>query len=146
MSNPAIQMLEQGIEFVKRSGLKVDALERGHVVCRMPLAGNANHIGTMYAGALFTLAEIPGGALFLSSFDASKFYPIVTDLQIAFKKAVKSDATVEITLDDAEIARIQADAEANGKALFELRGELRDAEGDIVATSVGQYQLRQMGR
>jgi thioesterase domain-containing protein len=146
MSNPAIQMLEQGIEFVKRSGLKVEALERGRVVCRMPLAGNVNHIGTMYAGALFTLAEIPGGALFLSSFDAGKFYPIVTDLQISFKKAVKSDATVEICMEDAEIERIQAEATTNGKALFELRGELRNADGELVATSVGQYQMRQIGR
>ena len=146
MSNPAIQMLEQGIEFVKRSGLKVEALERGRVVCRMPLASNVNHIGTMYAGALFTLAEIPGGALFLSSFDTSKFYPIVTDLQMAFKKAVKTDATVEIRLDDAEIERIQADAQAHGKALFELCGELKNTDGEIVATSVGQYQLRQIGR
>ena len=146
MTNPAIMMLEQGIEFVKRTGLKIDALERGRVVCRMPLAGNVNHIGTMYAGALFTLAEIPGGALFLSSFDTSRYYPIVTDLQISFKKAVKSDATVEMTLDDAEIDRIQADAQANGKALFELSGELKNADGDVVATYVGQYQLRQIGR
>lgn len=146
MSNPAIQMLEQGIEFVKRTGLKVEALERGRVVCRMPLAGNVNHIGTMYAGALFTLAEIPGGALFLSSFDPSRFYPIVTDLQISFRKVVKSDATTEMFLPEDEIERIQADAEANGKALFELRGELKDAEGEVVATSVGQYQLRQQGR
>lgn len=146
MSNPVIQLLEESIDFIKRAGLKVEALERGRVVCRMPLAGNVNHIGTMYAGALFTLAELPGGALFFSSFDASKYYPIVTDLQISFKKAVKSDATVEMVLDEEEISRIQSEAETQGKARFELRGELLDAEGDVVATSVGQYQLRQIGR
>lgn len=146
MSHPAIALLEQGIEFVKNAGLKVEALERGRVVCRMPFKGNANHIGTMYAGALFTLAEIPGGALFLSSFDPGKFYPIVTDLQISFKKPVKSDATVEICLSDEEIHRITEDAQSQGKALFELRGELKNEQGEIVALSVGQYQLRQLGR
>ena len=65
---------------------------------------------------------------------------------MAFKKAVKTDATVEIRLDDAEIERIQADAQAHGKALFELCGELKNTDGEIVATSVGQYQLRQIGR
>jgi acyl-coenzyme A thioesterase PaaI-like protein len=112
----------------------------------MPLAGNVNHIGTMYAGALFTLAELPGGALYFSSFDTSKYYPIVTDLQISFTKAATTEVTVEITLSDAEIARIEGEAASNGKAVFALQAELKDANGNVVATSSGQYQLRQMGR
>ena len=146
MSDSVIHMLENSIEFIQRSGLKVETLERGHVICRMPLAGNVNHIGTMYAGALFTLAEVPGGALFFSSFDAKKYYPIVTDLQISFKRPVKSDAIAEFRMSDEEIARIETDAEHNGKALFELQGELKDTDGNIVATSTGQYQMRQVGR
>jgi hypothetical protein len=39
----------------------------------------------------FTVAEIPGGALFLSSFDTSKYFPIVKALNIAFLKPAKSD-------------------------------------------------------
>lgn len=145
MSDSATQVIE-GIEFIQRSGLKIDALERGRVVCRMPLQGNVNHIGTMYAGALFTLAEVPGGALYYSSFDTSKYYPIVTDLQISFVRPTKTDATVEFSLSETEIARIEADAEASGKAIYELHGELKDADGNTVATSVGQYQLRKMDR
>lgn len=56
------------IPFVRRSGVRVLALEAGRVVCEMPLKGNVNHIGTMYAGALFTLAEFPGGPLMLATF------------------------------------------------------------------------------
>ena len=37
----------------------------------MPFKPNRNHLGTMYAGALFTLAEIPGGAVLISAFDMS---------------------------------------------------------------------------
>ena len=59
-ATPAIRMLENGIPFVERCGFKVEALERGRVVCRMPIEGNTNHIGTMYAGALFTCA-LKGG-------------------------------------------------------------------------------------
>jgi len=66
----AKKALESGIKFVANCGLKVVELRRGYVKCLMPYAGDGNHIGTMYAGALFTLAEIPGGALFSSSFDA----------------------------------------------------------------------------
>ena len=67
----ARQFTEDKIAFVKRMNLKAEVLEPGFVRLRVPLAGNENHIGSMYAGALFTLAEIPGGALFLTSFDAS---------------------------------------------------------------------------
>jgi hypothetical protein len=50
------------IAFVQRSGLRTSAGVET-VRLRMPLI-DQNHIGGMYAGALFTLAEIPGGALF----------------------------------------------------------------------------------
>ena len=40
-----------------RKSFKIETLEPGRVVCRMPIEGNTNHIGTMYAGALFTCAE-----------------------------------------------------------------------------------------
>ena len=138
----AKKMLEGGIKFVERSGLKVVELRRGTVQCLMPFASNGNHIGTMYAGALFTLAEIPGGALFLSSFDATRFYPIVKELNIKFLKPVKSDATIEITLSEERINALQAEASERGKAEFVLEGEIKTADGTVVAASHGIYQLR----
>ena len=138
----AKKMLEGGIKFVANSGLHVVELRRGYVKCLMPFAGNGNHIGTMYAGALFTLAEIPGGALFLSSFDASKFYPIVKELDLRFLKPAKGDVTVEIALDDIHIASLSAQAAEKGKAEFILEGQLKSADGSIVAESRGVYQIR----
>jgi len=138
----AKKMLEGGIKFVANSGLRVVELRRGYVKCLMPFAGNGNHIGTMYAGALFTLAEIPGGALFLSSFDASKFYPIVKELDLRFLKPAKGDVTVEIALDVIHIASLSAQAAEKGKAEFILEGQLKAADGSIVAESRGVYQIR----
>jgi acyl-coenzyme A thioesterase PaaI-like protein len=138
----AKKALETGISFVKNSGLQVVELRRGYVKCRMPFANNGNHIGTMYAGALFTVAEIPGGALFLSSFDATRYFPIVRALNLEFLKPAKTDVTVEIALSDEDIAAIQAEADAKGKAEFVLEGELKDAAGVVVAKSRGVYQIR----
>lgn len=144
-AQPAIRLLESGIAFVERSGLKVELLERGRVVCRMPFAGNANHIGTMYAGALFTCAEIPGGALFLSSFDPARSFPVVKSLDLRFLKPATSDVRVDIRLNEPEIARIDADLAGHGKAEFVLEGDLTDAQGVVVAHSRGVYQLRAIG-
>ncbi|MFI4979062.1 MAG: PaaI family thioesterase [Nevskiales bacterium] len=138
----AKKMLEGGIKFVANSGLRVVELRRGYVKCLMPFAGNGNHIGTMYAGALFTLAEIPGGALFLSSFDTAKLYPIVKELDLRFLKPAKGDVTVEIALDDIHIASLSAQAAEKGKAEFILEGQLKTADGVVVAESRGVYQIR----
>jgi acyl-coenzyme A thioesterase PaaI-like protein len=140
--NVAKQALEQGIAFVRNAGLQVEELRRGYVKCRMPFKNNGNHIGIMYAGAMFTVAEIPGGALFLSSFDSSRYFPIVKALNMDFLKPARSDVTVEIRLSEDRIAGIQAEAEAKGKADFVLEGELKDAAGIVVAKSHGVYQIR----
>ena len=87
------QGIEQGIAFVARSGLVLETLTPGHVAVRMPLKGNQNHIGTLYAGALFTAAEIPGGALFLAGFDPVGCYPVVKELNLKFLKPATTDTT-----------------------------------------------------
>ncbi len=146
--SPALQgakrLLEQGIAFVKNAGLEVEALERGLVRCRMPFKGNANHIGTMYAGALFTLAEMPGGALFLTSFDTARFFPVVKALNLKFVKPAKGDVWVTARLNEEEIERIEREAGANGKADFTLNLELTDTSGAVLAISEGLYQLRRI--
>ena len=136
------QLTEEQIAFVHRSGLKAEVLEPGHVRLRMPLQGNQNHIGTMYAGALFTLAEIPGGALFLTSFDSQRFYPIVKEMNLRFRRPASSDICVEARLNTEQVSRLQDEAAAQGKAEYELELELLDGSGEVVAQSRGLYQLR----
>ncbi|MEK1906256.1 MAG: YiiD C-terminal domain-containing protein [Pseudomonas sp.] len=133
---------EEKIDFVKRSGLKAEVLEPGRVCLRMPLQGNQNHIGTLYAGALFTLAEIPGGALFLTSFDAQRFYPIIKEMNLRFRRPASSDILVEASLSQEEIERIQDEAQREGKAEYLLELQLCDLSGEVVAESRGLYQLR----
>ncbi len=140
------QLLEEKIDFVKRMGLKAEVLERGHVELLAPAAGNQNHIGSMYAGALFTLAEIPGGALFLTSFNTQRFYPVLKGMNVDFKRPALGDIRVSASLSDAEIQRIEQQAKTEGKAPYTLTLELKDAQGAVVAISQGQYQLRQIGR
>lgn len=131
--------------FATRCGSTVEELERGYCKMRMPLEPNINHIGTMYAGALFTLAELPGGVIFLSTFDTRNFYPIVKDMQIRFRRPAKTDITVEVRISEEEVLRIQSEAEANGKADFEWECDLKDTSGEVVAICRNLYQLRKIG-
>jgi acyl-coenzyme A thioesterase PaaI-like protein len=138
----ARQLTEEQIAFVKRSGLRAEVLEPGYVRLCMPLLGNQNHIGSMYAGALFTPAEIPGGALFLTSFDSQRFYPVIKEMNLRFRRPAAGDIHVEARLDAAQIDRLQGEAQSLGKADYLLELQLTDASGEIVAESRGLYQLR----
>lgn len=136
------RLTEEQIAFVRRCGLKAEVLERGHVTLRMPLAGNENHVGSMYAGALFTLAELPGGVLALTSFDSQRFYPIVKEASLRYRRPAASDVRVSARLDEDEQQRIAAEAARDSKAEYTLALQLCDLQGEVVAESRAVYQLR----
>ena len=138
--------LQETIPFVGRSEIEVEEIEVGYVKMRMPIEPNRNHVGTMYAGALFTLAEMPGGAIFVSTFDAKKFYPIVKSMDIKYVKPATTDITVEVRLSEEDAAEIAAKAAADGKADYEWQCELKDTEGNVVAITTNRYQMRSHGK
>ena len=138
-------VLASNIPFVERTGLEILELDRGYVKMKMPFEPNINHVQMMYAGALYTLAELPGGAIFATSFDAKRFYPIVKDMSIRFRRPAKTDITVEVRLDGDAAAEIQARAERDGKADYEWECELKDDSGEVVAITKNVYQLRRIG-
>lgn len=145
-SNQAMRTaIAAGIPFVGRTGLEIEVLEKGYTKMRMPFAPNVNHVGTMYAGALFTLAEFPGGAIFISSFDTSRFYPIVRDMSIRFRRPVTTDVWVEVRVSEEFVQKVQAEAEANGKADYEWESEIKDANGVVVAIAKSIFQMRKIG-
>lgn len=146
MEDPELEQLRQlcraPFPFAERTGYDIVALRPGHCHARMPLAPNVNHIGTMYAGALFTLAEMPGGAVSLATFDPTRYYPIVKDLAIRFTAPATTDVDVRVTLRDAEVERVLAEVEERGKADYAWDCELTDAHGTVVARTENLYQLR----
>jgi len=123
-------------------GLKVLELAPRRVALKMPLAGNESHVKTMYAGILFTVAEIPGGALFLSAFDPFRYFPIVKQMEVRFKKAALTDVTVAAELSEEEVERMHLELEEKGKTEFILNCEVKDEQGNVVAESTATYQIR----
>lgn len=138
--------LESTIPAAHRMGVQVVAAERGYAAATVPVEGNGNHFGVIYAGVQFTVAEILGGVIALSSFDPAKYFPLVKNLDISFVGAAKSQLRAEARLDDAEIDRIAAEAAERGKADFTVEAVVTDAEGNTVATTRGLYQLRAHGK
>lgn len=140
------EMTAGSIPLAKFAGAEVVELERGYVKMKMPFEQNKNHINIMYAGSLFTIGELPGGALFWSSFDATKCYPIVTEMSIKFLKPAKTAVTVESRISEEEIERVNKEVEENGKSIYILEQEIRDESGEVCAVTTARYQARAHGR
>lgn len=136
--------VESGIEGIRRTGLKVLSLRDRYVKLLMPLQGNINHVGIMYAGSLFTIGEVMGGAIFGASFDMGRYYPLVKEVQIRFRRPALTDITLEAELSEERVAQIQKDLEEKGKADFTLDLELIDTQGEAVSLVQGVWQGRKM--
>lgn len=134
------------IPIAHKMGVQVVEARPGFAVTTVPAEGNRNHFGVIYAGVLFTVAEVLGGIIPLITFDRSKYFPLVKNLDIQFVAMAKSDVRAEASLDDEMIARIEAEAAERGKADFTLEAVVTDADGQTVATTRGLYQLRAHGK
>ena len=134
--------MESTIPIAARMGVRVLEARRGFAAASVPAEGNGNHFGVVYAGVSFTVAEILGGIIALSSFDAGKYFPLVKNVDIAFVGRGATDLRAEATLDDETIARVEAEAAEQGKADYTLDAVVTDTAGTVIATTHGLYQLR----
>lgn len=138
--------LEFTIPVAHRMGVTAVEVRRGFAATTVPIEGNGNHFGVMYAGVLFTVAEILGGAIAVATFDNAEFYPLVKDLHVYFRKPAKTDVLAQASSSAAEIARITEEAAAKGKSDFTLTAVVTDDDGVVVAETEGLYQLRAHGK
>jgi len=134
------------VEGIKRTGLEILELADRHVRLRMPLQGNSNHVGIMYAGSLFTLGEITGGIIPAVSMDLTHLVPIVKEVNIRFRAPAMSDVFLTADIGADEAANIYRTAVEQGKADFKLDLELQDVNGAVVAIVSGTWQVRSISR
>ncbi|WP_280347169.1 YiiD C-terminal domain-containing protein [Nocardia neocaledoniensis] len=141
-----IEVINAGIEHtippMHGLGIHLVELTARRAVAVAPLAGNANHLGTMYAATIFGAAEMLGGALFFPRFDPQRYYPTVKSLQIDYHRPATSDIRATAEFDDATWARLPVELAAAGKVEFVLAAKVTDDTGTVVATTSGIYQIR----
>ncbi|HOK06230.1 MAG TPA: YiiD C-terminal domain-containing protein [Syntrophales bacterium] len=134
--------LEQAIAIIAAMGMTIEGLERGAVTVRLPKAKNVNHIGTVYAGSLFSLADFTGGVLFYSAFDPGRFFPILREATIRFLRPATTDMFCSAAVTPEEAAALAEKAAAEGKADWDLELELKDEAGNVCCTVTGRFQIR----
>jgi acyl-coenzyme A thioesterase PaaI-like protein len=92
-----------------------------------------NHIGTVSAGALLSLAEAATGEFLLRRFgSATGLIPVVRRMEAKFRRPARGpvSATVPLSVDPFE--RFEGELASKGRALLGIPVELHDSEGVLV--------------
>lgn len=134
-------MIGKTLPFTRRNGFTIEAIHQGYMRARMPLKGNHNHMGSVYAGAQFLLAEVPFGALSMIEFEG-RYIPILRGLSIRFLQQARTDLILELQLEESMVEEIIRTVDEKGKANLPLSLELKDTSGAVVATAEADYQVR----
>ena len=137
-----VNYLEKAIKIIEKMGMRILDFRKNAVKIILPKEPNVNHIGTVYAGSLFSLADYAGGVLFFATFDGKKYYPLLKEVTIAFKKPATTDITVEASMPPAQAEQIKNITDDTGKADWVLDLELKDEKGDICCIVHGIFQMR----
>ena len=102
-----------------------------------------NHIGTLHAGALFSLAETASGLVMTAAFadKLADIRPLAASASVTYAKIARGDVTATAHIDGgAEAQRATLDAE--GVVRFPVTVELRDESGEVAATVIVDWHLR----
>ncbi len=146
VTDPIVDMMNAAmastIPTAHQMGVKVVEARRGFAAATVPVEGNGNHFGVIYAGVQFTVAEILGGIIAVASFDSARYFPLVKGVDIKFVGMATTPLRAEASLCADTLARIETEAAAKGKADYRLDAVVTDATGQVVATTHGLYQLR----
>ena len=129
------------IPIISQMGAEILSQTDNTIKVKMPLAPNINHVGIMYAGSLFTLAEFPAGVLFVKRMDMTKVVPIVAEVNIRFKRPAMTDIYAHFEFEDSLFGELEAEALEKGKASFNHEQTLTDENGDVVAVTSARYVI-----
>jgi thioesterase domain-containing protein len=137
-----VSYLEKAIKIIEKMGMRILDFQKQSVKIMLPKEPNVNHIGTVYAGSLFSLADFAGGVLFYSAFDLRKYYPLLKEVTITFKRPATTDITVETSMTPEQAEGIKKIADETGKADWALDLELKDEQGNVCCIAHANFQMR----
>ena len=109
--------------------MEVVEVYQNYARMRLPINGNRNHLGTMYASSILAVAEINGGSVMISHlgnglFD--EFEPLIVGVDLNFRKVPQTDVYVELTVSKERLEKIPVQTRLKGKYFFNFESELSD--------------------
>jgi acyl-coenzyme A thioesterase PaaI-like protein len=136
--------LNQAIPFNRHVGLVVEEVTVGRGVVTLPDGEHLhNHVGSQHAGGLFSAGEAASGGAFLGAFaeHLGGLTPLAKSASIDYRKIARGPITAVGTL-DADVDQLLSKIEADGRVEFPVEVEMKDGDGNVVATMTVHWHVR----
>jgi thioesterase domain-containing protein len=124
-------------------GIEVVEASPGRVRTRLPFRPeNGNHIGTVYAGVLFSFLESSGGALVFVSFDIARWIPVIVEGSIRFVRPVTGAVESTLEIGDSERDSVHAALDTDPKSSWTLHAIAVAEDGRAACEADFVYRFR----
>lgn len=137
-------LFRAAVPFAATLGIEYDDVGPGRAVLRLADdPAKHNHIGTLHAGALFTLAESASGVCMMATVAdrLSGLTPLAARAEITYRQVARGDVTATATL-GSPLEELLATLDATGKVRFPVEVDLTDDRGEVCAHVTVDWHLR----
>jgi len=142
------EMIRNGIEQMPYNamvGIRIVEMDGGRArgtLAARPEVGN--HVGTMHAGAQFSLIEAISGAAVSSAFLdlLGRAVPLAQGAELTYRRPARGDVVAEAVVAAEEVERVRAELEAHGRARFDVKVNVTDAEGTLATEATMRWYIR----
>lgn len=148
-STDLIELMRAGIEGMAYNamiGIRIAELGGGRatgLLAARPEVGN--HVGTMHAGAQFSLVEATSGAAASSAFVdlMGRATPLANSAELTYLRPARGDVTAHAEVSAADQARVREELMGeSGRSRFDVRVTLVDAEGTTATEATVRWYIR----
>ena len=135
--------LAAAIPFARHAGVEIVEIADGAATTRLSQVEQlSNHIGSVHAGAIFTLGETASAAAMVGAFAevATMMRPLATAANITYLKLGRGLLTARARTDIAG-AELRRQLNAHGLVTFEVHIEVRDERDHAIAQMVVAWRV-----
>ncbi len=124
---------------------EIDVLEEGANGVRMRLEDRAdvqNYVGTLHAGALFTLAETVAGVAADQTASPQSAFILLRDANVKYTRRAQGNVEASATPDASSLEIVSQHFQTEGKADLPIDVSITDADAKVVFEGRFNYALR----
>lgn len=137
-------LFSAAVPFAEFLGITYDEVGPGRAVLRLADdPAKHNHIGTLHAGAMFSLAESASGLCVIATIAdrLAGVTPLAARAEITYRKVARGDVTASARI-EGSVEDVLAALDADGRVRFPVTVDLADESGDICAEVTVDWHLR----
>lgn len=131
-----------GLPFNRLVGLEAEPASSPYLVSLEGGRQHANHLGTLHACALLTVAEVGSGVFLLRHLgERDGLTPVVRRLQAKFRRPATGRVSARAAVPPGQVASWRMELETRGRLWASVPVEVVDAGGAVVLSATVEWYI-----